>query len=78
MKNMGMPDPHGRGKGSLLIQTVIDVPKKLNKKQEDLLRQLAELDNDHVTPERKGFMDLLKSYFQSSEDAAVSATADKK
>jgi molecular chaperone DnaJ len=76
MKNMGMPDPHGRGQGSLLIQTVIDVPKKLNKKQEELLRQLAELDNDHVTPERKGFMDLLKSYFQSDEDAAVS-TSDK-
>jgi len=78
MKSMGMPDPHGRGKGSLLIQTVIDVPKKINKKQEELLRQLADLDNDHVTPERKGFMDLLKSYFQSGDEAEAAAASEKK
>lgn len=74
MRGMGMPDPHGRGRGDLLIQSVIEVPQRLTKKQEELLRQLAQLDNDHVTPERKGFMDRLRSYF--SLDEAVT-TADK-
>lgn len=71
IRGLGMPDPHGRGRGSLLVQTVIEVPKKLSAKQEELLRQLALLDNDHVTPERKSFMDRLLSYFQGQETKAT-------
>ena len=69
-----MPDPHARGRGNLLVQTIIEVPNKLSKKQEELLRQLAHLDNEHVTPERKGFMDRILSYFQNEESKT---TADK-
>ncbi|MDZ4849489.1 MAG: molecular chaperone DnaJ [Pirellulaceae bacterium] len=67
LRGLGMPDPHSRGRGNLLVQTVIEVPNKLTKKQEELLRQLAHLDNEHVSPERKGFMDRILSYFQSQE-----------
>jgi molecular chaperone DnaJ len=72
LRGLGMPDPHSRGRGNLLVQTIIEVPSKLSKKQEELLRQLALLDNEHVTPERKGFMDRILSYFQNEQDKTTS------
>ena len=65
----GMPDPRRRGLGDLLVQVVIEVPKKLSKDEQALLRELAELEHKHVAPERKGFFDKLKDYFTAEEDA---------
>lgn len=64
IRGAGMPDPHTGAKGDLLVQTLIEVPKKLSKRQQELLRELAELDDKHITPERKGFMDRIMAYFQ--------------
>jgi molecular chaperone DnaJ len=64
----GMPDPRRRGLGDLLVQVAIDVPKKLPKEEESLLRQLAELEHTHVTPQRKSFLEKLKEYFVPAED----------
>ena len=49
----GMPDPRRRGLGDLLVQVIIEVPKKLSKEEQTLLRELAELEHKHVAPERK-------------------------
>ncbi len=67
LRGLGMPDPHNRGRGDLLVHAVIEVPKKLNKRQTELLRELAELEHEHVTPERKGFMDRLRDYLGLGE-----------
>lgn len=77
MRGLGMPDPHARGKGNLLVRVIVEVPSKLNKKQEELLRQLETLDNDHQTPERKSFMDRIFSYFQTFQLDNATQTADK-
>ena len=53
MGGKGMPDPRRRGLGDLLVQVVIEVPKKLSKEEQALLRELAELEHKHVAPERK-------------------------
>ncbi len=66
----GMPDPRRRGLGDLLVQVMIEVPKKLSKEEDVLLRQLAELEHKHVAPERKGFFDKLKEYFTAEEESA--------
>jgi molecular chaperone DnaJ len=63
----GMPDPRRRGLGDLLVQVVIEVPKKLSKEEQTLLRDLAELEHKHVAPERKGFFEKLKDYFTTEE-----------
>jgi molecular chaperone DnaJ len=63
MNGKGMPDPRRRGLGDLLVQVVIEVPKKLSKEEQVLLRELAELEHKHVAPERKGFFEKLKDYF---------------
>jgi molecular chaperone DnaJ len=65
----GMPDPRRRGLGDLIVQVLIEVPKKVSKEEETLLRNLAELENKHVAPERKGFFDRLKQYFTAEENA---------
>ena len=66
----GMPDPRRRGLGDLLVQVVIEVPKKLSKEEDTLLRELAELEHKHVAPERKGFFEKLKEYFTAEEETS--------
>ena len=63
-----MPNPHGRGVGDLLIQTSIETPKKISARQKKLLRELAELENIDVSPERKSFLDKLRDYFKSDNN----------
>jgi molecular chaperone DnaJ len=67
----GMPDPRRRGLGDLLVQVVIEVPKKLSKEEQTLLRELAELEHKNVAPERKSFFAKLKDYFTADEDEPV-------
>ncbi len=59
----GVTDPRSRGKGDLLVQTFIETPKKLGQRQQELLRELADLENANVTPQRKSFLDKLRDYF---------------
>ena len=68
LKSQGMPDPHGGPRGDLLVHFHVEVPKKLNKKQEELLRQLAELDDKHVSPQRKSFFESLKTFFSKDDE----------
>jgi len=65
LRGRGMPDIRSRGRGNLLVQVHIEVPKKLTNNHGELLRQLAELENTHVTPKRKNFIEKLKDYFQT-------------
>jgi molecular chaperone DnaJ len=41
LRTKGLPDVSGRGRGDLYVNIQVDVPKKLNKEQKTLLRQLA-------------------------------------
>lgn len=67
VRGKGMPDLRGRGHGDLLIRTLIDIPKKLTKRQEELLRELAEIDQKHVSTERKGFLDRVKEWLTGDD-----------
>lgn len=59
----GVVQPGGSRRGDLLVQTVIEVPKKLSESQAKLLRELAELDHESVLPAHKSFFDKLKNFF---------------
>ncbi len=54
-------------KGDLLVQTFIETPKNMSAEQEELLRQLAELEHTDVLPARKNFLKRLTEYFAASE-----------
>ncbi|MCE9555178.1 MAG: molecular chaperone DnaJ [Planctomycetes bacterium] len=62
-RRRGMPDPRGGGPGDLLVQVTIDVPRKLPKEQEELIRKLAEMEKSHVSAHRKSFLKKLRDYF---------------
>jgi molecular chaperone DnaJ len=70
LKRFGMPDPHGRGKGDLLVEAVVEVPKKLSARQQELLREYAETEHTNVSPHRKSFFEKLKEYFSLQEEKA--------
>ncbi len=65
----GIVQPGGSRPGDLLVQTVIEVPKKLSEGQEKLLRQLAELEHESVLPETKSFFEKLKNFFDPESQA---------
>ncbi len=54
LKDRGMPKLRGRGRGELIVVTYIEIPTKITKEQEDLLRRLAELEGVPVTPRKRG------------------------
>jgi molecular chaperone DnaJ len=63
----GMPNLRGGRPGDLLIQVVLETPRNLTKRQEELFRELAELDQKHVQPQRKSFLDKVKAFFTPPE-----------
>lgn len=69
IRGKGVVDPHGGRPGDLLLQVFVEVPKKLGAKQEQLLRDLAELDHEAVLPHRTTFLDKLKTFFDTEAEA---------
>jgi molecular chaperone DnaJ len=43
LKGKGVPHLHGRGKGNQFVNINVDIPKNLNKKQRELLEELAKV-----------------------------------
>ncbi len=76
LKGFGVPDPRSGMRGDLLLQTYVEIPKKVNARQEDLLRQLAEVDEEHVTPHRKSFLDRILVYFRHNENEKSNSAAE--
>lgn len=60
LKGRGMPDLQGRGRGDELVELVIETPRHLTARQEELYRELAQLDHENVAPKRKGVFEKLK------------------
>jgi molecular chaperone DnaJ len=69
LRGRGLPHPRNRQIGDLVVIVELEVPRQLNDKQEKLLRELAELDQKHVSEHRKGFLDKLKEFFVPEESA---------
>jgi molecular chaperone DnaJ len=63
LKGRGVPVLQGRGRGDLLVQVDIDVPKRLSDEENDLLRRLAELRGEDVGAPPEGFLSRIRSTF---------------
>jgi molecular chaperone DnaJ len=64
----GMPGLRGGRRGDVLVQVIVETPRHLVKRQEELFRELAELDKKHVSAERKSFLDKLREFFTGDEN----------
>ena len=63
IRGEGLPDLRTRRQGDELVKVMIEIPKNLTSKQEKLLRDFAETEDNSVLPESKGFFDKLKKHF---------------
>ena len=70
----GMPSLRGGRKGDLHVQVVVETPRHLTKRQEELLRELAEIDQKHVSPQRKSFLEKLKGLFTTEPESDAAKT----
>jgi len=63
IKGQGLPDLRTGRTGDELVQIAIETPKKLNAKQQELLREFAKTENKTVSPQSTRFFEKLKKYF---------------
>jgi molecular chaperone DnaJ len=70
LKGRGMPDINGRGRGDELVEVIVETPRHLSARQEELLRELAEIEHEHVSPKRKSFFEKLRDYFTEEEETS--------
>ncbi len=68
LRGKGMPNLRTGQRGQEHVQVFIEVPRKLTARQRELLEELAELDHEQITPQRKGFFEKLKELFVPEED----------
>jgi len=76
VKSEGMPElrvnrqgaamEHTR-KGDLRVTVVVETPTHLTKRQEELLREFAEIEHKQVSPQRKSFLDKIKDLFTAPD-----------
>ncbi len=57
----GMVNRRSGRRGNLIAVLLVETPTHLTKRQEELLRELAEIDKKHVSPHRKTFFDKIRS-----------------
>jgi molecular chaperone DnaJ len=67
VRALGLPHIRGGGRGDLVARVLIETPQKLTPRQEELLRELAEIEHENVSERRKGFLDKIKDYLYGGE-----------
>jgi molecular chaperone DnaJ len=56
----GVPQLRGQGRGDQIIHFTVETPKRLNKRQKELFKELAEIDGHSIKDTLKGFFQKLR------------------
>jgi molecular chaperone DnaJ len=64
LRGKGIAVLGGAGKGDQLVEIVVEVPEHINAKQRRLIEELAKEFGEDVHPQRKSFLDKLRSLFE--------------
>ena len=62
IKGQGLPNMRTHQTGDQLVQIIIETPTKLNKQQQELLREFAKTENKRISPKTQSFFDKLKKH----------------
>ena len=65
VKEKGLPELQGRGKGDLLVTIMIETPTHLTEEQKKQLEAFAALENERNLPHKESFLKKVKSFFAS-------------
>jgi len=63
LKGKGIADLRGYGRGDHVVQVVVETPRKLTKRQQELLEEFAKSSGQDVHPMSRGFLDKVKEMF---------------
>lgn len=63
LRDKGVPNVNGRGRGDQYVKIKVEVPRKLNKEQKELLQKFAEISGEEVHEQTKGFFEKVKDVF---------------
>ena len=65
----GMPNLRGGRPGDLLVQMRLETPRKLTTKQQELFKELKDLEDNHPQSQTKSFFDKIRNFFAGSADS---------
>ncbi len=71
MSGKGLPNLRSGARGEEIVQVLIEIPRKMSKEQQELLRKFATLEDKRVLPESKGFFERVKEYLTGSGENEV-------
>ena len=63
LKNQGVPDVNGRGRGDLFVHVEVKIPTKLTREQRKLFERLRETLPEDNKPAERGLFEKVKDYF---------------
>jgi molecular chaperone DnaJ len=66
LSGRGMPHVRGGRSGDMVVHLKVVTPRNLTKRQEELLRELGELDQKHGPQERKSWLDRVREFFSTN------------
>lgn len=61
----GLPDMRTRRRGDQVVRVLVEVPRRLNNRQEELLREFAKTEDKNVLPESRGFLEKMKEFLSN-------------
>jgi molecular chaperone DnaJ len=64
LRDRGVPDVHGRGRGDLIVQVQVEVPTRLSKSEDELLRRLAAERGEEVAAPDDSLLGKIRSAFK--------------
>ena len=68
LSKLGLPDMRTGRVGDLVVRVVVEIPRRLSEKQEQLLREFAKTEDKNVLPESRGFFEKLKEFMSNIKE----------
>ncbi|MFQ9872911.1 MAG: DnaJ C-terminal domain-containing protein, partial [Oscillospiraceae bacterium] len=68
LRNKGIPYVNGRGRGDQYVTVSIEVPRNLNNRQKETLREFEKTTSDKNYEKRRGFFEKLKDALRGEEN----------
>ena len=62
----GMPNLRTGRNGDLYVRLIVETPRNLTKRQEELFRELAEIEQKNVSAQRKSFFEKIREFFTAT------------
>jgi len=68
LEGKGLPNLRSGRRGNEIIQVLVEVPRKLSREQQELLRRFAATEDRSVLPDSRGFFERVREYFRGQSE----------